>query len=193
MNRLVLFLFLLATSSALAGPVTAGDTTYPETIAVAGRSLKLVGAGLREVSFLKIDIYSGAIYAENRSCELRRLATDDQARVFYMDFLRDVPAKKLHANMRKLMDDATPADASDALKQQVDEFVSIFNEDGKKGRRAEVRYVPGTGLTVLVDGRQRGPVFPGAEFANVVFATWFGKKACCPDLLEDVRNTCKGL
>jgi hypothetical protein len=109
-----------------------------------------------------------------------------------MDFLRDVPAKKLHANMRKMLDGVLPDDASPELKAQVDAFVALFNEEGCKGMRADVRYVPGAGVTVLIEGRQRGPAFQGVEFARLVFGVWFGPKTCCENLLEGMRATCQG-
>jgi hypothetical protein len=76
------------------------------------------------------------------------------------------------------------------LRKRIDDLVAVFREDAVKGMRVDVRYVPGEGITVLVDGKSRGAVFPGADLAAVVFGVWFGPKTCCPSLIEGIKDTC---
>lgn len=188
--RLVPLLVAVA-SPAIASPIEVEGVSFPDTIDVGGKTLHRIGAGLREVTFLKVDVYAGAMYAERASCDLVKLATEDQARAFRMDFLRDVPADRLYANQvemtRRALPDGAPAD----LRARLDRFNEQFREDVRKGMRILVRYVPGEGTSVLVDGRQRGPVVPGLDFANVIFGVWFGPESCCPGLVRQIRETCR--
>ncbi len=165
---------------------------YQDTVFVAGRTLHLIGAGKREATIFKVDVYVGAVYAERRSCDLAALVNQDQARLFYMDFLRDVPAKKLKANMVENFRNHTPADASPDLRERIAGFVELFQRPAKKGNRVEIRYIPGEGTSVASGGATLAVPVPGADFASVVWDIWFGKKTCCPDLLGSVRRTCVG-
>ena len=189
--ELPVLLMAFVAAPAAAAPVEVDGIVFPETADLEGRSLQLVGAGMREVTFLKIDVYAGGIYAEKKSCAVERLAVDDQARLFRMVFVRDVSASRLLKNMREMLADATPADADDDLKARIDRFVGLFDAEARKGMRAEVGYIPGKGTTVTVDGHARGPVFAGEDFARVVFSVWFGPKTCCKSLLDDIRKSCR--
>lgn len=182
---------MLALATAL--PATALEMegrTYPDTVTVAGRMLHRIGAGKREATVFKVDVYVGAVYAEHRSCDVAALVTRDQARLFYMDFLRDVPADKLKANMVDNFRNHTPADAPPDLRRRIDGFIALFDRAAKKGSRVEIRYVPGEGTSVSTGDKALAPAVPGADFASVVWDIWFGRKTCCPDLLRSVRRTC---
>jgi hypothetical protein len=164
--------------------------SYPDTVTVAGRTLHRIGAGKREATIFKVDVYVGAVYAEHRSCDMAALVTRDQARLFYMDFLRDVPADKLKDNMIDNFRNHTPADASPDLRHRIDGFIGLFDRAAKKGSRVEIRYIPGEGTSVSAAGKVLAAPVPGADFASVVWDIWFGRKTCCPDLLRSVRRTC---
>lgn len=164
--------------------------SYPDTMQVGDRTLQRIGAGKREATVFKVDVYVGAVYAEHRSCDVSELVRRDQARLFYMDFLRDVPADKLMANMADNFRNHTPADASPDLRRRIDGFMKLFNRPARKGSRVEIRYVPGVGTVVTSAGVVAGPPVPGADFASVVWDIWFGTNTCCPDLLRSVRRTC---
>ncbi len=184
----LLALVLLAASPAWALDVA--GVTYPDTVDVGGRTLHLLGAGKREATVFKVDVYVGAVFAEHRSCDMGSLVRRDQARLFYMDFLRNVPADKLMENMVENFRNHTPADASPDLRQRIDGFIRLFKRSAKKGSRVEIRYVPGQGTTVSSGTEVLGPPVPGSDFAAVVWHIWFGDNTCCPDLLRSVRRTC---
>ncbi len=55
----------------------------------------------------------------------------------------------------------------------------------------EVRYLPGEGTSVLVDGRQRGPTVPGHDFIRLLWDIYFHPDTCCPSLRQGILESCR--
>ena len=85
----------------------------------------------------------------------------------------------------------TPKTAPATLKGQIDGFLELFQKELVDGTSVVVTYVPGKGTTVTVDGKKRGAVIPGQEFQKVLWAIYFEKEICCPNLLKGIDKTCK--
>lgn len=166
-------------------------TRYDETITVAGGPLRLIGVGLREATFLKIDVYSFGAWARTKTCDLALMRDADEVKRLQMDFVRDVPADKMHDTMKENFATQTPRDASASLKERVRQFLGTFDKDIAEGTSVQVDYVPGEGTRVRIGGRQVGAPIPGADFMRVVWAIWFGRETCCPGLVEGIRGSCR--
>jgi hypothetical protein len=54
-------------------------------------------------------------------------------------------------------------------------------ETMKKGEQMVVTYVPGTGTTLAIRGKDKVTI-PGLPFAQAVFSVWFGPKPPTSDL-----------
>ena len=190
MTRPLLFiLFLLAASPAYSLDVDGRQ--YAPTIEIAGKTLHLVGGGVREATFLKIDVYRGVFYAEHAGCDFGRMVAADEVKLLRMDFVRDVGAKKQSEAMQESFKKQTPRDASPELRARIATFLRVFDKDVDEGDGIEVRYVPNEGTTVRVNGKVRGATIPGHDFMQVMWNIWYGKETCCPHLFEDLKDTCK--
>lgn len=190
MTRPLLFvLFLLIASPGSALEIEGRD--YGATIEIAGKTLHLVGGGVREATFLKIDVYRGVFYAEHAGCDFQRMVGADEIKLLRMDFVRDVGAEKQSEAMQKNFKTQTPKNASADLRARVATFLDVFDKDVNEGDDIEVRYVPGQGTSVRVNGKVRGATVPGHDFMKVMWSIWFGKETCCPHLFEDLQATCK--
>lgn len=178
----------------LAGPALAytfEGVEYAPTLQVGGRTLKLVGVGMREVTVFHVDVYVLAAYVENRTCDPSRLVESDEVKVLRMRFVRDVGADKMRENMEKSFRKRTPPDAPADLKTRIRDFVGLFGIEAKEGMDVEVRYLPGQGTTVLVEGRQRGATVPGHDFIRVLWDIYFNPDTCCPSLRQGVLKSCR--
>ncbi len=178
--------------SGYASAVTVEGNHYPNTIRHAGANLSLVGVGVREVTFLNLDVYTMGVYVENRTCDHSRLVANDEVKMLRMDFLRDVPGEKMRSGMQETFDKRTSKHASARLRAQIRAFVSQFGEDIPAKTTAKLVYVPGTGTTTLLDDKALGPAIRGYEFQKVLLSIWFHPDTCCANLMEGIDATCKG-
>lgn len=166
---------------------------FAPTITLAGRTLRLVGVGMREVTVFNVDVYSMGAYVENRTCDPARLVESDEAKVLRLHFVRDVSADKMRENMKKTFERRIPPDASEDLRRRIRDFVELFGVEAKEGLEVEVRYLPGQGTSVYVDGRQRGRTVPGHDFIRVLWDIYFHTDTCCPSLREGILKSCRAM
>ena len=74
---------LILTSALVAAPAMAGKkagVTMPDAIKVSDKTLTLNGMGLREATFLKVDVYVAGLYVENVSSDAGMLVTSNETR-----------------------------------------------------------------------------------------------------------------
>ncbi len=193
--RLCLHAWLVAVAllvSGYASAVTVEGNDYRNTLRVAGKNLSLVGVGVREVTFLNLDVYTMGVYVENRTCAHSRLVAGDEVKMLRMDFLRDVPGEKMRGGMQETFDRRTSKNASATLRAQIRAFVSQFGEKIAAESTAELIYVPGKGTTTLLNGKALGPAIRGYDFQKMLWSIWFHPDTCCANLIEGIDATCRG-
>lgn len=162
---------------------------YAQTTTVEGKTLKLVGAGLREKWFF--NVYTMGQYTESGACGAKAQYAKDEVRYFRIDMLRDVSAEKMASTLKEAFDNNLTADAPAELKKQVNTFTSYFKKECTKGTKLEFAYIPGTGTTLKQNGKNLGPAIPGKAFADLLWSCYFGNKTCCKDLKKQILGTCK--
>ena len=168
--------------------VTVEGKTYNSTATIEGKTLKLVGAGLREKWIF--DVYTMGAYTESGSCDTRKLITADEAKYLRIDMLRDVPAKKMAESLGESFTSHLPKNASAELKQQVKTFRSYFKDECSKGTVIEMYYIPGQGTVIKQNKKLLGPPMTGVAFQQVLFDIYFAKNTCCEGLKEDILEMC---
>lgn len=154
-----------------------------------GKTVKLIGAGLREKWW--VDVYALGAYSESRSCKISDIINKDEPKYLRMEMLRDVDAEKMSSAISESFSENMPKNASAKLKQQRRQFASYFKTECKEGMRLEFIYLPGTGTICKMNGKRMGPPLDGVEFHRVFWSIYFSKNTCCEDLQEDILKTCK--
>ena len=104
-----LALLVSFTASPSAQTQTVEGNRYPNTVEAVGRTLTLVGAGLRERWWF--DVYTMGAYAERRSCDPQMLIATDQAKSLRIDLLRDVDAKTMAGALENAFERNLPPNA----------------------------------------------------------------------------------
>jgi len=168
--------------------VTVEGNTYAGTATVEGKTLKLVGAGLREKWLF--DVYTMGVYTESGSCDTRKLIRADEAKYLRIDMLRDVSAKKMGSTLAESFGQHMPENASAELKQQVKRFRDYFKDECTEGTVIEMYYIPGKGTVIKQSHKQLGPPMTGVAFQQVLFDIYFAKDTCCEGLKEDILEMC---
>jgi hypothetical protein len=178
----------LIIAPALTWALTVEGNNYPDTVTVEGQSLKLVGAGLREKWFF--NVYTLGAYSKSGTCGAGAQINNDEVKYIRIDMLRDVDAEKMASTLKEAFDNNTPQNASTALKNKVNTFVSYFKKECTKGTKLEFIYVPGRGTMLKQNGSEMGPVIEGKNFADVLWSCYFSPKTCCEDLKDQILKSC---
>src|SRR5882672_11118708 len=180
--RAVAVLVLLTLS--VATPATAGElagVTMPDQIQVDSRTLVLNGMGLREATFLKVDVYVAGLYLETKSSDPGAIIHSDQAKRLVMKFVRAVSRKDLVKAWDESFEESAGASLP-VLKERVATLDSYMS-DVPNGATMSFTYQPGSGVVVEIQGAVRGTL-AGTDFAEALFGIWLGSHPPNPGLKD---------
>jgi hypothetical protein len=170
--KLAIFLVL----AALLGSAEAGKragVTMPDKVTVGTKQLALNGMGLREATWLKVDVYVAGLYVETPSSNPATLINSEQTKMIVLRFVRDVD----HDDIVKAWNEGFANNATvpvSQLKPMIDRLGS-WMPSFKKGDTLVFLYVPGQGVTVEINNARKG-VIESPDFARSLFSIWLGPK-----------------
>jgi hypothetical protein len=160
---------LLAASTATAG--TRAGVTVPDRVTVEDKTLTLNGMGLREATFLKVDVYVAALYVEHPSSDPAALIASNDAKMIVLRFKHSVD----HHDIVVAWDQGFKRNATVPFKQlapqiaQLDSWMPSFS----KGDTLTFIVMPGKGVAVDINGTRKGVVGDG-DFARSLVSVWLG-------------------
>jgi len=172
----------------LAMPLAAGavvepktQTEYPDQITVSSEQgdvvLNATGAGLREKTFLKVDIYTIVSYVDAGATlegePGAALCALDAPKRIQMDlrrgFSRDKLINAFIQGIEKNLDDTT------GIVNEMETFQAYFTRDAQDGDLIVFDYCPRKGLTTILNGEVTG-VIENFDFVQAMWTVWFGEK-----------------
>jgi hypothetical protein len=174
---------LLAALPAAAAEVA--GVKVADTIDVDGKTLVLNGAGVRTKTFLKVKVYVGALYLPQKSADAAAVVALDAPKVLRLTLLRDVDKASMLTAFRDGIESNSPGQGA-ALAPRLKLVEDGFPPEFKEKQVLVVRYVPGQGTTVGVEG-EKGVTIPGKDFADAIFRIWLGPKPTDGGL-EDLKE-----
>lgn len=161
----------LALAAVTASAATVAGAKIEDSVSVNNQTLVLNGAGLRKKFVVKV--YVGALYLPAKQNNAKTIVDTDAPRRMVMHFLFDVDKEKMAEAWTEGLAANTPnagPDVKTAFKN-----LSSWMEDMKEGQRIVLTYVPGTGTTVEVNGKNKGTL-AGKPVADAILNTWIGAK-----------------
>jgi hypothetical protein len=167
----ILRIALLSLCSLLVFPAAAKEvdgTQIPDTVTSEGKTLRLVGAGVR--TKWMFSVYVGALYAEKPTFNAANLIKSDQVKRMDLNLLRDVSKDKIVESIREGFEKQSK-EQMPALQARLDQLAAAV-PDLKKGDVLSLTYVPDKG--VVVGGAAKETVIPGKDFADALFSVWLG-------------------
>ena len=187
----LLFLVIPAVAGAIVEPGT--EREYPDraTVEAGGQSYDLVvtGVGLREKTFMKVNVYSivsyvaeGTALTGDKGAGLLRVDAPKQLR---MDLLRSFSRDKLINSFQEVIKD-NYKDTS-AFAADMETFFAYFTDEAHEGDVLIFTYVPGIGLTTNLNGQDKG-VIANTAFAEALWTVWFGAKPASDGLKKDLLS-----
>jgi hypothetical protein len=161
----------LTLAAATASAATVAGVKIEDSSNVGGQNLVLNGAALRKKFIVKV--YVGALYLPSKQSNAAAVLAADAPRRMVMHFLHDVDKEKMAEAWEEGLEANTP-NASPEVKTAF-KSLSSWIEDMKEEQRIVLTYVPGTGTTIEVNGKNKGTL-GGKAVADAILNTWIGPK-----------------
>jgi hypothetical protein len=168
--------FVLASTFGLHAASLAG-VTLPDTAQVGGKTLVLNGLGIRTKYMVKV--YVGGLYLEQKSSDAGAIIKADAPKQIVMKFLHGASKSQMTDAFDESFKDNTP-DAEKTMKADIDRLLGAL-EPVKQGDEMVFTYIPGTGTTLAINGKDKLTI-AGPAFGQVLFSVWLGPKPPNPDL-----------
>ena len=160
------------TALALSTPAFAGELlgiTMDDRIEVDGTELVLNGLGLREATFLKVDVYVAGLYLKEKSSDAGAILAADEPKRIALHFVRKVKKSKITEAWDEGFAKTDADGAHEAALARLNGMMVDFDE----GDRMSFTHLPGTGVEVRVNGSSKG-VLEGDAVARALWAIWLG-------------------
>ena len=169
--RTTLFLIVMLACVATASAGKKAGVTMPDTATVGDKTLVLNGMGLREATWLKIDVYVAGLYVEKVSSDSAALIAADSPKLLELRFVRDVDRD----DIVKAWTDGFKGNATVPISQikplidRLNAWMPKFDD----GDTLSFSYIPTKGVEVTVNGKRKGTL-QGEDFARSLFSIWLG-------------------
>lgn len=168
----------LAFSVTAAQAVMVEDVELPDQVEVGGKTLKLNGAGMREATMLKVDVYAGGLYLSQPSQSAEEIINSTGSKQVILKFAREVSAKQ----MQEAWKEGVPKNCKsgcDGIQAELDQLVA--NSVGAKKGESYVYEFTSSGMKLKrPDGQSVS--FKNPDFIKAVLGTWIGEHPATKDL-----------
>jgi hypothetical protein len=168
---------LLTAAMALpaAAAVDVNGYKFDDTNTVAGKELKLNGAGMRTKVIIKV--YAAGLYLADKKTTMADISSMEGPRRMKLIMARDLSTDSFgDAFMEGLKENTTVAERS-ALATHVNKFGQMFAAVPglKKGDVMNLDWIPGVGTQCELNGKKVGEVVPDVAFYNALLRIWLGE------------------
>lgn len=150
-----------------------GDVTLPDSVTVDGTRLALNGLGIREATALQVDVYVAALYLETRATDMEQILASEQKKRIVLRFVRDVGRADIVEAFETGFTNNSPSLVS-SLQPKIRQLLGWVT-DMTDGQTMQFTYVPGTGLSVSINGQNKGTI-AGADFQRAFFSLFIGPR-----------------
>jgi hypothetical protein len=179
---IILFLTALFFSPALSSIEIAG-VNVPDTITAGETRLVLNGAGARKKFFMKM--YIGALYLTEHNSSPDKIIEADEPMAITLHITSSlITSERMEEATREGFQKSTGGN-TDALKAEIEKFISVFQEKISENDIYELIYLPGQGVEVFKNSLSK-VVIKGLEFKEALFGIWLCDKPAQESLKKDM-------
>jgi hypothetical protein len=143
---------------------------FPEQMKVGGKSLSLNGVGLRQATFLKVNVYAGGLYLETPSHDAEKIDGSDGLKSIEMVFMRGVDAKDISKAWGECFEKNCKT-GCDAMSAPVSKLQAMMT-DMKKGEVMAYDFYPDH-VDTRIRGNKVGTI-EGKDFSKNLLRCWIG-------------------
>lgn len=159
-----------------AATIEVAGIKFEDTVKLGGTDLRLNGAGIRYKAIFKV--YAAGLYIkEKKSTTVDILALAGPKRVS-LHFLRDVSSEDFGRGFMDGLKNNTERAERSKFVGQYQRFGDMFATvpELKKGDTIHVDWVPGSGTTLVLNGKRIIEPDPDPAFYNALLRIWLGEK-----------------
>ncbi len=167
---------MLALPAASAEELELAGVKVPDKSTVAGQTLVRNGAGIRYKAVFKVYVASLYLTTDKADTPQKVMAATGPKRLV-LTLLRTVKSDELGKMFARGIEDNMDYSQFSKLVPGVMRMSNIFSKHKSlgEGETITVDWVPGTGMTVLVNGVPEGELFKEPEFFEAMLGIWLGK------------------
>lgn len=153
-----------------------GGVQFLEEKSVAGKTLKLNGLAMRK-AFGFIKVFTMGLYLENPTNDAGTIIESKQVKHFYIHYLTGkATAEKLQSGFIEGMSETNAPELVEKHNKTILKHASWLDVNMKPGFISEYLYVPGKGLTLTIQGVEKGTI-NNEEYIQMYFRNYLGDKA----------------
>ena len=148
----------------------------PAGAQLGGRALLLNGAGTRYFVFFKV--YVAALYLPQKTASAQAALDMPGPKALRLVMLRDISGKELGDKLTEgIRNNVSPQEFS-GLIPGLARLGGLFAQkrELKSGETVMLRFVPGQGTTIDIDGLAAGAPYAEPDFFNALLKIWLGKE-----------------
>lgn len=174
-------LLLTAALTTPAAALTVEGVDVPDTYSAMDIELKLNGASTRSKWFM--DLYIGGLYVPETIDDGQAIINADEPQAITLHIISGmITSDKMKSATMEGFENSTGGDLA-AIKDDVDAFLDVFSEEIKDGDVFDLVYLPGEGVRVLKNGKERATI-GDLEFKKALFGIWLSDEPAQEDLKE---------
>ena len=142
---------------------------------LAGRNLVLNGAGTRYFVFFKV--YVAALYLPSKTGSAKAALDMPGPKEMHLVMLRNVSGKELGDKLTEGIENNVSAQEFSGLIPAMARLGGLFarKRSLKTGETVSLRFVPGQGTTIDIDGAPADAPYAEPDFFNALLKIWLGK------------------
>ncbi|MES3024717.1 MAG: chalcone isomerase family protein [Pseudomonadota bacterium] len=177
-----------AFSSQASAAVEVGGVKFEDSVKVAGKDLKLNGAGIRTKLFFKV--YAAGLYLTERKTNTADILKSDGPRRVAITFLRDVSTDDFGQSFMTGINKNTDEAERTRLATQIARLGELLGnfDSMKKGDVMNIDWIPGTGTQISMNGKKVGDLPSEIGAYNATLRIWLGEKPADAGLKKAMLN-----
>lgn len=170
LNTLLCLVSLAISLPSVSFALEVNGVKFADQVKMGGKTLSLNGVGLRQATFLNVNVYAGGLYLETPSHSAEAIASSDELKTVELYFLRDVEGEKIKGAWAEGFEKNCKT-ACEAMKPGIAKLQSLTT-DMKKGDVMIFNFYPDH-----VETKIRGAVvgtIDGKDFSKNMIRCWIG-------------------
>ncbi|MBX9902455.1 MAG: chalcone isomerase family protein [Burkholderiaceae bacterium] len=159
-----------------AATVEVAGIKFEDTVKLGGTDLRLNGAGIRYKAIFKV--YAAGLYIKEKKSTMADILALPGPKRVTLHFLRDVSNEDFGRGFMEGLKNNTDRAERAKFVGQYQRFGDMFATipELKKGDTIHVDWVPGSGTTLLLNGKRVIEPDPDPAFYNALLRIWLGEK-----------------
>ena len=156
--------------------VEVAGVKFDDTVTVAGKELKLNGAGMRTKVIFKV--YAAALYLTDKKSTVPDVLGSAGPRRVTINMLREVSSDEFGKSFMEGLNSNTDKVERIRILPQTMKLGEVFAQIQtlKKGDQILIDWLPGEGTQCYLNGKKLGELMPDVGFYNAVLRIWLGDK-----------------